>query len=95
MKNYKQKMKEMNKSSLRFFSGLLCTFYTIQVILHIALKAGIIFEDQTVLTYINSSTLEEERKYFVDRYNVVLTSHEHLRRHYTCSDGVRARLLLL
>ena len=71
MKNYRQKLKEIKTPFFRFFHGLLCAYYAIQVVLHFSSVQGFIFEDASILSALNLTEEKERSKFYVHPFDLV------------------------
>lgn len=71
MKKYKKRIRQLHKNSLRFVFGTISVYYLIQMILHLALKDGIVFPNGMAFGGLNYSDSSEKSKYLVkDFYSV-------------------------
>ena len=64
-RKYKAKLKEMNKNYLRFFSLVVGLYYVIQTVLHITIRSGVVFLDNSPQITSEYSSDQENRKFAV------------------------------
>jgi hypothetical protein len=74
MKKYRQKLKEINTSTLRIFFGLMAIHYIVQIVLHITKKSGLIFTDDHPLVFPLKIDSNDEQKKFAFSFAMVLIS---------------------